>query len=248
MRGTRFGIGLACAAVALTLGAGSRSAGAPPLLGDPTEFVIDSEPGGVAIGDLNGDHRPDLVATSDPADGQVVSVLLSRADGTYVRHDELTDLGPAAVAIGDLNRDGKPDLVTANQGQGNVSVLLNEGGGSFSADREYEGAGTPVSVAIRDLNGDRKPDLATANDAENSVSLLLNRGNGTFRWARELRTGRGPESVAVGDLNGDGRPDLVTANAKANTVSCCSGWVAVVSRPSGTTRRDAGQKGSRSVT
>ena len=118
MRGTRLGVALACAAAALTLGADSRSARPPPLLGDPTDFVTDSSPGGVAIGDLNGDRKPDLVATGDPADGQTVSVLLSRGDGTYVRHEELTDLGPSAVAIGDLNRDGKPDLVTANQGKG----------------------------------------------------------------------------------------------------------------------------------
>ena len=39
------------------------------------------------------------------------------------------DAAPYSIAQADFNTDGKPDLVTANNGGGNVSVLLN----SYSA-------------------------------------------------------------------------------------------------------------------
>src|SRR5919202_1149118 len=206
MRGTRLGVALVCAAAGLTLGADSRSAG-PALLGDPTDLLTASLPQGVAIGDLNGDGRPDLVATSDPAAGHVVSVLFGRGDGTYDRREYHTGQSPFSVAIGDLNRDGKPDLVTSNGGTGSVSVLLNRGDGRFRTHREYRAGESALFVAIHDLNGDGKLDLAVADPDGNSVSVLLNIADGTFQRHRDYRTGRVPEVVAVADVNGDGRPD-----------------------------------------
>src|SRR5205807_3677667 len=41
--------------------------------------------------------------------------------------------GPAGIATGDLNLDGNLDLVIANNGSGNVSVLLGTGDGAFGA-------------------------------------------------------------------------------------------------------------------
>jgi hypothetical protein len=101
-------------------------------------------------------------------------------------------------------------------------VLLNEGGGSFQAGREYRTARGPKSVAIGDLNRDGKPDLATGNGCSCTsagISVLANRGDGTFRPRVDLPAGHGVDSVAIGDLKGDGRRDLATANRAANTVS-----------------------------
>ena len=124
---------------------------------------------------------------------------------------------PDAVAVGDLNGDGKLDLATVN---GNaVSVLLNSGGGSFLAKRDYQAA-SAYSVAIGDLNGDGKPDLVTANGhPANTVSVLFNLGDGGFQAKLDYPTGSFTRSVAVGDLNEDGKLDLATANYGADTVS-----------------------------
>jgi len=173
----------------------------------------------VAIGDLNGDGKPDLATANGNEYAPTVSVFMNRGAGRFrARRDyEAGRYVSYSVAIGDLNGDGKPDLATAN---GNtVSVLLNRGDGSFRAKVDYGTGGGPNSVAIGDLNGDGRPDLATANPAANTVSVLLNRGDGSFRATVEYGTGGGPNSVAIGDLNGDGRPDLATANSEANTVS-----------------------------
>jgi len=82
---------------------------------------------------------------------------------------------PASVAVGDFNGDGKPDLATANFGSGNVSILLRDGTGDFTAAATSpETAGTnPQSVAVGDFNGDGKPDLATANSGSGNVTILL---------------------------------------------------------------------------
>ncbi|MDI1452030.1 VCBS repeat-containing protein, partial [Polyangium sp. 6x1] len=128
-------------------------------------------------------------------------------------------VGPHSVATADLNGDGKPDLAVANGSSDNVSVLLNQGNGTFAAAVHYAAGLIPTSVATADLNGDGKPDLAVANLISNNVSVLLNQGNGTFAAAVHYAAGTYPESVATADLNGDGKPDLAVANSSSNNVS-----------------------------
>jgi hypothetical protein len=166
----------------------------------------------VALGDLTGDHRPDL-ATAD-SDADTVSILINRGDGSFRPSGAyLTGAAPRDVAIGDLNGDGRLDLAIANEGADSVAVLMNKGDGSFGTNVGYgTGRGSkPQSVAIADLNGDHKPDLAIANFSD-TVSVFLNRGDGSFRARRDFRAGSGPRSIAIGDLNRDSKPDLVTAN------------------------------------
>jgi hypothetical protein len=177
------------------------------------DYETSRGPSSVAIGDLNGDGKSDIVTTSSIG-RSTVSVLLNNGDGTFrAKRDYATGVGPLEVAIGDLNGDGRPDLVTANY-SGTVSVLLSRRDRSFQAKRDYAAGPGIRSVAIGNLNGDDKPDVATANfptATSGTVSVLLNRGAGSFRAKRDYRTGREPSSVAIGDLNGDRKPDLATA-------------------------------------
>ena len=66
-----------------------------------------------------------------------------------------------------------PDLVTANYWDDTVSVLLNNGNGTFAATMAYPTGAAPDSVAAADFNGDGKTDLAVANRSDNTVSILL---------------------------------------------------------------------------
>ena len=184
------------------------------------DYTTGRGPLSVAIGDLNGDRKPDLVTANNYAN--TVSVLTNRGNGSFkAKRDYATGRGAYFVAIGDLNGDRKPDLAVANADANSVSVFINRGHGGFARRHNYATGSAPVSVAIGDLNGDRKPDLAVANNGgdTNAVSVLANRGDGSFKAKRDYATGRGPGSVAIGDLNGDGKPDLATANDAANSVS-----------------------------
>jgi FG-GAP-like repeat len=197
----------------------STVAGPAPSFRPRTTYPTGSAPASVAIGDLDGDCSPDLVAADFLPN--TVSVLLNKGDGSFqAKRDFRTGLGPDSVVIGDLNADGKQDLVTLSDQASTISVLLNRDTGSFQAKVDYRtGEGpAPGALAIGDLNGDGKPDLATANYVASTVSVFVNKGDGSFRARLDYRTEKSPRSVAIGDLNGDGKQDLATVRF-ASTVS-----------------------------
>jgi FG-GAP-like repeat len=176
----------------------------------------------VAVGDVNGDRRQDLVAVGSDTDLRVqeggVSVSLNRGRGTFgAARTYRIGYDSGAVAIGDLSGDGAQDIATAN-GE-DVSVLINRGGGRFAKSVEYA-ARQSWDIAIGDVNGDGNADLVTANGmaSVNTISVFMNRGDGSFSARVDYRTGRRPVSVAIADLNGDGTQDVATASL-TNTVS-----------------------------
>ena len=102
---------------------------------------------------------------------------------------------------------------------GNVSILLGDGAGNFSAPTNFGTGDGPVSVAVGDFNGDGKQDLAVANYGSNNVSILLGDGAGNFSAATNFGAGDYPLAVAVGDFNGDGKQDLAAPNIDSDNVS-----------------------------
>jgi hypothetical protein len=154
----------------------------------------------VAVGDFNGDGKPDLAVAS----GVRISVLLGDGQGAFPTLQTIS-VGSTvgSVAVGDFNGDGKPDLAVAIIGNNNVTVLLGNGDGSFQATKNYAVGVFPASVVVGDFNGDGKPDLAVANERSNYVSVLLGNGDGAFQTAQNYAVGTFPGSVAVGDFNPD---------------------------------------------
>ncbi len=203
-------------------------AAADPLFTAPfLSFDTGSGPISVAIGDLNGDNKPDLAVANSGT--STVSVLLGNGNGTFgTKVDYGTGSNPQSVAVGDLNGDSKPDLAVAYCSINQVSVLLGNGNGTFGTKVDYAAGICPSSVAIGDLNRDSKPDLAIADYGSGSgsattMSVLLGNGDGTFGAKVEYGAGIRPQSVAIGDLNGDINPDLAVANSGSNTVSVLLG-------------------------
>jgi hypothetical protein len=181
-------------------------------------FVTAVQPEAVAIGELNGDKKPDLVAVSH--DDQAVSVLLNKGGGRFAaKVNYRTGAGPRFVAIGDLTGDHKPDLVTPNENVRTVSLLVNKGDGTFEPKRDFRTGRVPSAVAIGDLNADRKPDLAAVNNWSGTISVLTNSGGGNFEPRRDFPTARSPDAVKIADLNGDRRPDLANINYGRNSIS-----------------------------
>ena len=105
---------------------------------NPPHYATGNSPTSVAVGDFNGDGKPDLAVPSFDLGISTVSVLLGNGDGTFQPHmDSATGQAPMSVAVGDFNGDGKPDLVTANYRHHTVSVLLGNGDGTFRAHVDY---------------------------------------------------------------------------------------------------------------
>jgi FG-GAP-like repeat/FG-GAP repeat len=191
----------------------------------------------VAVADLNGDGKPDVVAATSDANGDNGAVYVfyqsATSPGTFLAASVFpAGAQPQSVRIADLNRDGLPDLAVANLGPGldgtgsaGVSVLLQDAAhpGSFLAPVTYATQARAIDVAVGDLNGDGKPDLVVANlgpAPTGSVSVLLQdpAHPGVFLSATSYGGFGQPLSVAIADLNGDGHPDIAVADSTSATI------------------------------
>ncbi len=198
------------------------------------DFSVGDEPRSVAVADLNGDGKPDLVSANMYSNN--ISVLLNTttpgaSTPTFAAKQDFgagMDDEPRSVAVADLNGDGMLDLVT-NWGFNTISVWLNTtapgaGTATFAAKQDFGAADGWAAVAAADLNGDGKPDLVSANWVSNNISVLLNTtapgaGTATFATKQDFGVGDRPGSVAAVDLNGDGMLDLASANNYSDSIS-----------------------------
>lgn len=195
------------------------------------EAAVGRGPQGIVAADLDNDAVLDLAVAN--SEDNTVTILQGLGDGTFaVQATPAAGVLPSDVAAGDLNGDGRIDLAVAStlsafalvQYGANVSVLMNQGGGSFAPQVVYPVEPGAESIVAADLNGDGHVDLATSNASDviaepGNVSLLLNRGDGTFGQDVVLQAGFVPTALVVADLDGRGAPDLAVANRGSDTVS-----------------------------
>jgi uncharacterized protein (TIGR03437 family) len=121
---------------------------------------------GVAIGDLNGDGKPDIVAFSDF--GQKIDVLLG--DGTGNFHETPTipttfASNRAGVALADVNGDKKLDIVL------NGSYLLGNGDGTFQSEQQFLAGSFPNAVVVTKIAGN--PTFFSVDQAQTMVVTAL---------------------------------------------------------------------------
>ena len=183
-----------------------------------TNAPVATEPSWLAVADLNGDGKLDVVAASLATN--LLTVLTNDGHGGLVFSSSLAVQTPQfCVVAADINGDGKPDLIAANTLVSNtLSVLTNDGRGGFVLSSTPVVGLEPVQVVAADINGDGKLDLMCANAADSTVSVLTNNGSGGFVLATNLPVGPAPEALAAADINGDGKLDLICANTGTNTL------------------------------
>jgi hypothetical protein len=173
-----------------------------------------STPVAVAVGDLNGDGKLDVVAAEE-IPGKV-AVMLGNGDGTLGSPVEL-DCGinatPEDVTIADMNRDGRPDIVVANFGTNTVGVFLGIGPGTFNTEQTFAAGVNPNSVAVADVDGDGFPDVVVANANDQTIGVLPSNARGTnvalLGLQQAIPTTGSVGKALVADVNGDGKLDLV---------------------------------------
>jgi len=183
--------------------------------------------------DLDGDGDNDI-ATANYSAG-TVSVLKNNGNGTFgASVDSSAGVAPRALTAADIDSDGDVDLILATEGDqeltspipgsGAVTVLKNNGSGTFSNFSgtnyfyEYRSGEYPRSVIAADLDSDGDIDVATANFGGNNVSVLINNGGG-FNDTEFYLVDTKPVDMCAADMDGDGDLDLTTVNYANATVS-----------------------------
>jgi formylglycine-generating enzyme required for sulfatase activity/outer membrane protein assembly factor BamB len=200
------------------------------------DFATGTTPWDVAIGDMDGDGKSDIIVTNNLSN--TVSVLRNISSSGSItassfapKIDFTTGAGPSNVAIRDMDGDGKSDIIVTNNLSNTVSVLknINASGSitesSFASNVDFITGTSPNSLTIGDVDGDGKPDLVVTIFSSNIISVLKNTSTSgsitesSFAPKIDFLTGLEPTSVAMGDMDGDSKPDLVVTNGTSNTVS-----------------------------
>jgi len=192
----------------------------------PHRYYVKDGPLQVLCADLNDDGLEDLAVSRHYVEGHPDSVALLFNTGDENCFDTLATYsypagnGAFHVFCADLNSDGYWDMVVTNHYDSSLSILFNNGEGSFQLDSNYQMGAQTNFVFCADLDGDFNLDLAVTTEQDQNVSILFNNGDGTFQFDSSYTLEGIPNSVFCADLDGDGDLDLAaTSSVTSNCVA-----------------------------
>lgn len=149
------------------------------------DYPTGANPWRVAIGDLDMDNKPEIVAITYGNNMRVFKNSTTGSTLTTSSFSQFTDFktsaNPIQCIVAEITGDGRPDIAVSTKDANTISIFRNVSEGSailFADPFEFQTGPGPNAVAIGDLNLDGKPELVSANNAsgENTISVLRNIG------------------------------------------------------------------------
>jgi Bacterial Ig-like domain/FG-GAP-like repeat len=189
----------------------------------PMLVTLPSAVTNIAIADLNGDKKADLISV-----GGQITVQLGDGTGKFgAAVTSASGMAYSAPLIFDANGDGLADVATFGTSFNGISsitgitVSLNAGGGKFGAVSNLALGFTPSKLLTGDIDGDGKSDLVALGLLGGSyvAAVLLGDGTGKFGPATTSTVGSNILGAAIADVNGDGRGDLIFGSGSDATLS-----------------------------
>ncbi|MCZ6787297.1 MAG: VCBS repeat-containing protein [Planctomycetota bacterium] len=171
-----------------------------------------SKPRAMAIGDLNGDGRNDIVVT-EPGSAQV-AVYFQDESGAMTGRKLFPSLsGTSTVRLADLSGDGKNDVIVMSSTEKAVGISSFRNG-RLDFPRLIEVEGTPLALDTGDLNGDGKTDLAVIAelDKKRRAQIFLQQekgGLGNVGRVVPLEKVKAADDLMIFDLSQNGTPELL---------------------------------------
>lgn len=114
---------------------------------------------------IDGDDNLELIVADD-FDGDINAMGISTYEindsGDFVLKKRYPNLSVASFTMADMNMDGHLDMVAPQYSGGKVTILLNDGEGTFNPSNLSVTPLGPIStnqVVVGDIDGDNDPDL-----------------------------------------------------------------------------------------
>jgi FG-GAP-like repeat len=166
----------------------------------------------VVTGEFTGDSNIDIAVTHES--DNLLSILPGNGNGTFgAPIQTATGPEPRRMAAGMLDNNTSLDIVVANAAGGNnqITVMHNNGDGTFATSAVAVGGNAPSGVALGDLDGDMDLDCVTANADDNNIGVLLN-NNGILTLDNNIAVSGGPRVVGLFHLDTDTNLDILIGN------------------------------------
>ncbi len=193
-------------------------------------IVTGNSPRWNAIGDLDGDGKPEVVTAN--YFGANLSVFRNTNSGynsfslsslTFELY-LTTGTYPRCVEAEDVNGDGRLDLLVTNENSDNVSIFINSsspGNISFQSRLDFAAGDGPFTLSTADINLDGKPEIIVAHKNTNDLYVYENTcvsGNftsGSLATPVILNSGVSLANAAVCDIDGDGAMDIAAGGGSS---------------------------------